>query len=60
MNAVGGACVTGGDGVRGEEAEKNGVVKRVHTDWKKSRQSTVSTSISEPDLTQVSSNKTSL
>ena len=30
-----------------------GVVKRVHRDWQQSRQSTVSASISEPDLTQV-------
>lgn len=29
------------------------VVKRVHTDWQKPRHSTVSASISEPDLTQV-------
>jgi hypothetical protein len=30
-----------------------GVVKRVHRDWQQSRQSTVSASISEPDLTQI-------
>ena len=30
-----------------------GVVKRVHRDWRKSRHSTVSASISEPDLTLV-------
>ena len=33
--------------------EGGGVVKRVHRDWKKSRHSTVSASISEPDLTLV-------
>lgn len=34
------------------------VVKRVHTDWQKPRHSTVSASISEPDLTQIAIKKT--
>ena len=40
-----------GGGVGGGEG--GGVVKRVHRDWRKSRHSTVSASISEPDLTLV-------
>ena len=45
------------NGVAGSgSGESSGVVKRMRRDWGKSRHSTVSASISEPDLTQVHSN----
>ena len=45
--------VLNGGGGEGGEGVTGGVVKRVRREWRKSRQSTVSASISEPDLTQV-------
>ena len=47
-----------GAGSEGAAVERSGtsdaaVMKRVRRDWQQSRQSTVSSSISEPDLTQV-------
>ena len=53
MGGRGGRGGGGGGGGGGEGSGMAGVVKRVHKDWRKSRHSTVSSSISEPDLTLV-------